>query len=65
MLAAAVAVALLAQFVLDAWAEQSSFLHWIQHGLIFWSGLVAGAALAAWSEDPSRFSKIMVQVQSG
>ncbi len=44
-LAVAVAVALLAEFGLDLGPAEASFLHWVKHGLIFWSGLVAGIAL--------------------
>ncbi len=45
VLVAAVAVALVAEFGIDAGAADTTFLHWIKHGLIFWSGLTAGAAL--------------------
>ncbi|HZU73082.1 MAG TPA: hypothetical protein VE990_09980 [Acidimicrobiales bacterium] len=37
---------LAAQFGLDSWADESNFRHWIQHGLIFFGGLLAGAAVA-------------------
>jgi hypothetical protein len=40
-----VAVALTAQFFLDSWSAQSDFNHWIQHGLLFWSGVAVGCAL--------------------
>lgn len=45
LLAAGVAVALLAQFALDAFADSSQLGHWIQHGLLFAGGLLAGAGL--------------------
>jgi hypothetical protein len=45
VLVLAVAVALLAEFGLDLGPADATFLHWIKHGLIFWSGLVAGVAL--------------------
>ncbi len=41
------AIALLAQFALETWAEQNDVVHWIQHGLIFWAGVAAGAGLHA------------------
>ena len=37
-------LALLAQFPLEVWAERNDLVHWIQHGLLFWSGAVAGTA---------------------
>lgn len=40
-----VALSLVAQFVLDGWADQSETAHWIQHGLLFWAGIMAGAGL--------------------
>lgn len=45
VLLAAVAIALAAEFGIDAGAADTTFLHWIKHGLIFWSGLTAGAAI--------------------
>jgi uncharacterized membrane protein (DUF441 family) len=45
VLAIAVVVALLAEFGIDVGPADASFLHWIKHGLIFWTGLVAGVAL--------------------
>ena len=41
------AVALLAQFLLETWADQNDVAHWIQHGLLFWAGVGAGAGLVA------------------
>lgn len=38
-------VALVAQFPLDGWAAQSDLNHWIQHGLLFWSGIAAGCGI--------------------
>jgi hypothetical protein len=59
-LIAAVAVALLAQFPLEPLADQSDLVHWIQHGLLFWSGIAVGVSVtllyrqgqrkAAWPE---------------
>jgi len=43
-LVGALTLALLAQFPLEGWAEQSDLVHWIQHRLLFWSGAIAGAA---------------------
>jgi hypothetical protein len=40
-----VTVAVLAQFPLDGWSEQSDLNHWIQHGLLFWSGIAVGCAV--------------------
>ncbi len=42
-----VAVALLAQFALETWAEQNDAVHWIQHGLLFWAGIGVGLGLLA------------------
>ncbi len=44
LLVVAVVIALLAQFPLEGWAEQNDLVHWIQHGLLFWSGVAAGVA---------------------
>ncbi|HEV2013506.1 MAG TPA: hypothetical protein VGR77_06460 [Candidatus Dormibacteraeota bacterium] len=59
-LIAGVAVALLAQFPLEPLANQSDLVHWIQHGLLFWSGIAVGISVtvfyrrgqrkAAWPE---------------
>ncbi len=43
-LVGAVMLALLAQFPLEGPAERNDLIHWAQHGLLFWSGAVAGAA---------------------
>jgi hypothetical protein len=40
-----VAIALIAQFPLQAWTEQSDLNHWIQHGLLFWSGIAVGCGV--------------------
>jgi len=40
-----VTTALLAQFALDGWSGQSDLNHWIQHGLLFWSGIAVGCAV--------------------
>jgi len=39
------AVALVAQFPLETWADQNDLVHWIQHGLLFWAGIGVGAGL--------------------
>ena len=44
-LLAGVALTLLAQFPLDGWADTSETAHWIQHGLLFFGGVLAGAGL--------------------
>lgn len=44
-LAAGVAVTLAAQFVMDGLADQGELFHWLQHGLLFAGGLLAGGAL--------------------
>ena len=38
------AVALVTQFSLDSWADESDLHHWTQHGLFFWSGVLVGLA---------------------
>jgi uncharacterized membrane protein (DUF441 family) len=45
-LVAGVAVALLAQFPLEPLANQSDLVHWIQHGLLFWSGIAVGISVS-------------------
>lgn len=40
---AGAAIALVAEFVLAGWAERNDLAHAIQHGLIFWSGVMIGA----------------------
>ncbi len=59
-LLAGVAVTLLAQFPLEPFADRSDLVHWIQHGLLFWSGIAVGVSItllyrqgqrkAAWPE---------------
>jgi quinol-cytochrome oxidoreductase complex cytochrome b subunit len=41
----AVAVAAVAQFVIEPWADRNDLVHWLQHGILFWSGVVAGIAM--------------------
>ena len=60
-LIAGVAVALLAQFPLEPFADQNDLVHWIQHGLLFWAGITVGISVtllyrrgqrkAAWPEQ--------------
>ncbi len=38
-------VALLAQFAIDSLADSSQLWHWLQHGLLFTGGLLAGGCL--------------------
>ena len=45
-LLAGVALALLAQFPLEPLADQNDLVHWAQHGLLFWSGIVVGISIA-------------------
>ena len=40
-----VVIALTAQFALDGWAGESDLNHWVQHGLLFWSGVAVGCAV--------------------
>jgi hypothetical protein len=59
-LLAGVTIAMLAQFPLEPLADQNDLVHWVQHGLIFWAGIVVGISLtllyrrgqrkAAWPE---------------
>src|SRR2546422_11484505 len=44
-LLAGVALALLAQFPLEPLADQNDLVHWAQHGLLFWSGIVVGISI--------------------
>lgn len=44
-LIAGVAVALLAQFPLEPFADQNDLVHWIQHGLLFWAGITVGISV--------------------
>ena len=39
------ALALVAQFLLDSFADSSTIGHWTQHALLFWSGLMIGAGV--------------------
>jgi hypothetical protein len=39
-----VAVVLVAQFMLEGLADEREFWLWLQHGLIFFGGIVVGAA---------------------
>ncbi len=43
LIAAGIVLALTAQFPFEGLADQSDLAHWIQHGLLFWSGI-----LTAW-----------------
>lgn len=45
VLIAGVILALVAQFLLDAFADSSTLGHWLQHGLLFFSGGLVGAGL--------------------
>ncbi|HEY8812814.1 MAG TPA: hypothetical protein VIO86_10020 [Candidatus Dormibacteraeota bacterium] len=38
-------LALVAQFLLDSFADSSTMGHWTQHALLFWSGLMTGAGV--------------------
>lgn len=40
-----IGLALTAQFILDGWADSSDSAHQAQHALLFWSGLMTGAAV--------------------
>ncbi|HZV48672.1 MAG TPA: hypothetical protein VFD49_02755 [Candidatus Dormibacteraeota bacterium] len=44
-LVAGALAALGAQFALEGWAEASEIGHWIQHGVIFWSGVLVGLGI--------------------
>lgn len=44
VLVAGVAVVLIAQFLIDAWADSSDAAHWTQHALLFVGGLTTGAS---------------------
>jgi hypothetical protein len=37
--------ALGAQFGLEGWAEAGEIGHWVQHGVVFWSGVLVGVGL--------------------
>lgn len=43
ILGGGLALALVAQFLLDSFADSSTIGHWTQHALLFWSGLMIGA----------------------
>lgn len=45
LLIGSLVVALLAQFPLELPADRNDLVHWIQHGLLFWSGIGVGASL--------------------
>jgi len=45
VLAAGIALALVAQFLLDGFADSSTMGHWIQHASLFLAGGLVGAAL--------------------
>ncbi|TMD44269.1 MAG: hypothetical protein E6I86_16660 [Chloroflexi bacterium] len=59
-LLAGATLALLAQFPLEPVADRNDLVHWAQHGLLFWSGIVVGISItllyrrgqrkAAWPE---------------
>lgn len=42
LLICGVAIALVAQFPLEGWADGSDLGHWVQHGLLFWGGIGTG-----------------------
>jgi hypothetical protein len=45
ILGGGLALALVAQFLLDSFADSSTIGHWTQHALLFWSGLMIGAGI--------------------
>jgi hypothetical protein len=45
VLVGGLALALVAQFLLDSFADSSTIGHWTQHALLFWSGLMIGAGV--------------------
>jgi hypothetical protein len=45
VLVSGVALALVAQFLLDSFADATTLGHWTQHALLFWSGLMIGASV--------------------
>ena len=45
VLVGGLALALVAQFLLDSFADNTTIGHWIQHALLFWSGLMIGAGV--------------------
>ena len=45
VLVGGLALALVAQFLLDSFADSSTIGHWAQHALLFWSGLMVGAGI--------------------
>jgi hypothetical protein len=45
VLAAGVILALVAQFLLDSFADSSTFGHWTQHAALFFGGGLVGAGL--------------------
>jgi len=49
-------LALVAQFLLDSFADTSNLGHWAQHGLLFWSGLMTGAGVLRLYQLGSRAS---------
>lgn len=45
ILGTGLAVALVAQFLLDSFADASTLGHWVQHAALFFAGILVGAAL--------------------
>jgi hypothetical protein len=56
VLAAGIALALVAQYLLDSFADSSTMGHWIQHASLFWAGIMVGAGLLRLYQLGSRAS---------